>query len=449
MITDLRPRIPVAALVRVAALVLLAAAALAAGSCDKVPLTAPSNATIRLFANTPIVPLGGSAQITATVLQSGGVTVHNGTVVSFTTSLGTIEPVDAPTQDGKCTVTFRAGSQSGTATINAYSGAASTAGGTTAGGGTGGTTGGTTAPAAGSGVTLLVGAAAAASVNVTASPGTVPGAGGTSTITATVFDANNNLLPGVLVSFSTDVGSVSPASSTSDQTGQASTTLSTYQTATVTAVAATSGANQIKGTAKVAVNPPPTVTIAAPVTAPTVGIPTNFTVTVAPAAGGAPITRATITFVTSRNVVESTVNLGQPNGATTVAHTFLRDDNYRVTVTATDASGQTVEASVPVTVLAAQPFTLTVTAGNGRIGQAISITAIPTAGSGAPSVSSYTWDFGDGTPKVVTSGSQPVISHTYTSIPAGFTSWTYTVQVQATGSDGRLGFGSVNVTITP
>ncbi len=55
-------------------------------------------------------------------------------------------------------------------------------------------------------MTLLVGAAAAASVNVTASPGTVAGTGGTSTITATVFDANNNVLPGVLVSFSTDVG---------------------------------------------------------------------------------------------------------------------------------------------------------------------------------------------------------------------------------------------------
>jgi hypothetical protein len=296
-------------------------------------------------------------------------------------------------------------------------------------------------------VTLLVGAAAAASVVVTASPGTVAGTGGTSTISATVFDTNNNVLPGVLVSFSTDLGSVSPANATTDQNGQASTTLSTYQTATVTAVAATSGANQIKGTAKVTVNPPPTVTIGSPTTSPTVGIPTTFTVTVAPASGGAPITRATIKFYKPSNGLTETQDLGQPNGATLISHTFTQEGDYTISVTATDASGQSASATVPVTVLAAQPFTLTVTAGNGRIGQTISMTAIPTAGSGAPSVSTYTWDFGDSTPKVVTT--IPVVTHVYTSIPVGFTSWTFTVQVQATGSDQRLGFGSANVTITP
>jgi len=449
MIPDLRPRFSVPARVRVPALVLLAAAGLAAGSCDKVPLTAPSNATIRLFASTPVVSLNGTAEITATVIQGGGVTVHNGTVVSFTTSLGTIVPSDAETKDGKCTVIFRAGTQSGTAVINAYSGGASTSGSTTTGGGTG--TGGTTTPAAGSGVTLLVGAAAAASVIVTASPGTVSAAGGEATISATVFDANNNTLPGVAVSFSTDVGSVTPPSATTNQSGLASTTLSTYRTATVTAVAATSGANQIKGTATVTVNPLPTVTIGAPTTSPTAGIPASFQVTVAPGAAtgtggavGAPITRATIAFGDG-----TTVDLGQPNGTTTVAHTYRTEGTYTVAVTATDASGQTARASVPVTVLAAQPFTLTVTASNGRIGQQISMTAIPTAGSGAPSVSTYTWDFGDNTPRVTTT--VPVVSHTYQpgSIPAGFTSWTFTVQVQAVGSDGRLGFGSANVTITP
>jgi hypothetical protein len=440
MISDPRPRVPVVARARVAALVLLVAAAFAVGSCDKVPLTAPSTATIKLYADTPIVPIGGTARITATVIQTGGATVHNGTVVSFTTSLGAMEPSEATTQDGKCTVTFRAGSQSGTAVINAYSGAASTtSSGTTTGGSTGGTTTST-----GSGVTLLVGAAAAASVVVTASPSTVPGVGGTSTITATVLDANNNALPGVPVSFSTDIGNLASSTVTTDQSGQASTTLSTYQTSTVTVTAGP----KITGTVKVTATPVPTVTIGVPATAPTAGIPAAFTVTAAAGAGGAPITNVTMTIVkNSTQATVATMNLGQPNGAVTVNHTFAQEGTYTVTVIARDASGQTATASVPVTVLAAQPFTLTVTASNGRVGQQISMTAIATAGSGAPSVSTYTWDFGDNTPKVTTS--VPVVTHTYTSIPAGFTSWTYTVQVQATGSDGRLGFGSANVVITP
>jgi hypothetical protein len=110
------------------AAVLVGVAALLFSTCNSVPLTAPTNATITLYANTTIVPLNGTAQITATVIQSGGTVVHNGTEVTFSTSLGTIEPTTAETDDGKVTVTFRAGSQPGTATINAYSGAASTRG---------------------------------------------------------------------------------------------------------------------------------------------------------------------------------------------------------------------------------------------------------------------------------------------------------------------------------
>jgi hypothetical protein len=447
MITDPRPRVPVAARARVASLVLLVAAAFAVGSCDKVPLTAPSNATIKLYADTPIVPLGGSAKITATVIQTGGSTVHNGTVVSFTTSLGTMEPLEATTQDGKCTVTFRAGSQSGTAVINAYSGGASTTStGTTTGGGTGGTTGGTTT-GSGSGVTLLVGAAAAASVVVTASPGTVPGVGGLSTITATVLDANNNSLPAVPVSFATDIGSVSPPNATTDQTGQASTTLSTYQTATVTVTAGP----KITGTVKVTATPVPTVTIGVPATAPTVGIPAAFTVTVAAGSGGAPITNVTMTIVKNNTgATLATMNLGQPNGAVTVNYTFAQEGTYTVTVNARDASGQTATASVPVTVLAAQPFTLTMSATTGRVNNPVTITA--TAPPGSPSIVTYRWNVGGaivGHPDGLVETSIPTVTVTYTALPCSASVCTVQLNVTAIGADGRIGFGSTSTTITP
>ena len=68
------------------------------------------------------------------------------------------------------------------------------------------------------------------------------------------------------------------------------------------------------------------------------------------------------------------------------------------------------------------------------------MTAIPAAG--APAIISYTWDFGDGTRTTTTVGT---VSHIYTSIPAGYTSYPFVVTVTATGVDGRLGIGSTSV----
>ena len=100
--------------------------------------------------------------------------------------------------------------------------------------------------------------------------------------------------------------------------------------------------------------------------------------------------------------------------------------------------------SVPIVVFPSVPFTLTVTAASGRVGTPITMTAIPAAG--APAIISYSWDFGDGTRVTTTVGT---VSHIYTSIPSGYTSYPYVVTVTATGVDGRLGIGSTSVTITP
>ena len=51
--------------------------------------------------------------------------MQNGTVITFTTTLGRIEPADARTQNGQVRVRFISSGQSGTATITAFSGGAS------------------------------------------------------------------------------------------------------------------------------------------------------------------------------------------------------------------------------------------------------------------------------------------------------------------------------------
>jgi hypothetical protein len=120
-------------------LAVLSSLVLGVSGCDDVWLTAPSGSAITLFADTNAVAVNGSAEITAVVIEGGqsaddaqaivpgvGTPVHNGTVVSFSTTLGTIEPVDAKTSNGgRAVVRFTAGGQTGTATIRAISGPAS------------------------------------------------------------------------------------------------------------------------------------------------------------------------------------------------------------------------------------------------------------------------------------------------------------------------------------
>jgi hypothetical protein len=110
------------------ALLLFAVSLVTWAACDKVPLTAPTGSTITLQVSSTSVAVNGSVDVTAIVLESGGVTVHNGTTVWFTTTLGSFEPSQAETHNGTVTVKFRAGTQTGDAQISAVSGAATLSG---------------------------------------------------------------------------------------------------------------------------------------------------------------------------------------------------------------------------------------------------------------------------------------------------------------------------------
>src|SRR6478672_8070329 len=108
---------------RLAASLLPAVLVLALGvACDKVPLLAPTQATITLIPSTTVVSATGTASIIASVIEQAGTPVQNGTVVTFTSSFGSIEPHEGRTQNGQVTVEFRGSGQSGTAKIGAFSG---------------------------------------------------------------------------------------------------------------------------------------------------------------------------------------------------------------------------------------------------------------------------------------------------------------------------------------
>ena len=191
------------------------------------PLTAPSGTFMTLLASSASIPVDGSADITAILTEGGftpaddpntggsvtpgvGTPVHNGTVVTFFTTLGRIAPTEAGTQGGKVTVRIFGDGRSGTARITAVSGPASQT------------------------LELAIGTSTADRISATASPQTLPAGGGQSTIQARVIDVAGNGLSGVTVSFQATAGNIAPSSAATNTSGTATATLNTTAASEVT-----------------------------------------------------------------------------------------------------------------------------------------------------------------------------------------------------------------------
>lgn len=104
-------------------LALLSLVALGGAACSSVPLTSPTGSTITMTSDRSVLPLNGQATLRAVVIEESGTPVQNGTVVTFTSTLGTVDPVEVKTVNGVATATFNAGSVSGKTSINAFSAA--------------------------------------------------------------------------------------------------------------------------------------------------------------------------------------------------------------------------------------------------------------------------------------------------------------------------------------
>src|SRR5687768_10085472 len=112
---------------RVAFGALVAFLGVAISACDRVALLAPAGSTIVLTPLATTLPLSGRTNIIAQVIEPAGTPPQRGTLVTFTTTLGTIRPIEVETDSGgRAIVIFDAGSQSGTATITALSGGVTT-----------------------------------------------------------------------------------------------------------------------------------------------------------------------------------------------------------------------------------------------------------------------------------------------------------------------------------
>ena len=319
--------------------------------CEKTSLVAPSGSTIRITAQATALPANGTTDLIGQVLEAAGTAPHSGTVILFTTTLGSIEPSEARTDtNGRVIVKYRAGQNNGTATIMATSGGATT-----------GTDGA---------VKIAIGTAAVGRVSVSASPNPVLAVGGTTTITANVADINGSALPSAPVFFTSTAGNLANSVVTTEADGSARTSLTTSVQATVTAtvgVQGTSGATggtgstntsgTASGTVTVNVSAPPGLVITPPATPPNVGLPANFTFVV---------TAATTNGSAVRNLhVDwgdgSSRDLGAVTGTSIQSHVYFDDGTYTVTGTVTDAAGNSTTVSTSVTVVPVASPTIIIT----------------------------------------------------------------------------------------
>jgi adhesin/invasin len=401
--------------------------AVAAAACDKVPLTAPSSSTITVSAAARTVGLGSSMEVSAFVAESSGTPVQNGTTVRFTTNLGRVDPVEAQTRNGVATTTFLAGDQSGTAQIRATSG------------GVGGATGSGT-NAATNVVEVQVGAAAAATVAVSAQPSSLPVGGGTTTIIASVLDASGNRLRGVPVTFTTDVGSLSSSSATTDSNGDATVQLTTPRTAVVTA-RANAATTAASGTVTVRVATANGVTLSAPTPNPALA-GQAVSVTITPPAADTNATVPNVSINWGDGTVES---LGLVASPRTVSHVYNSTGTFQITATAT-SDGASVPASTAVTVNPRPNFTVTLAADDTTltVNQPATFTATVAGGDASAVVSSYRWDIlnasGGTEAEFTTGGNQITRSFPDTGIR--------TVIVTVTFSDGRTATSRINVIVS-
>jgi adhesin/invasin len=417
-------------------------------ACQRVPLLAPSGSVITLTSSATVLAFNASTTIVAQVIEASGNPPHSGTHVTFTTTLGTIQPLDAETNTaGQVTVQFLSGTQSGTATITAISGGASVS--------------------ATGAVKILVGSAAVGRVNVSANPATVPAAGGTTTITANVLDTNGNFLPGVPVNFSATTGTLSAAVVNSDANGSALTSLTTAMVSTVTASVgaqgsttppSTGGGNtgggntgggntgntpttptsgQASGSVTVGIAGAPTLVITPPATPPTAGIAASFTFEVtAASSNGSAIKDLTVDWGDPSPDIQ---DLGSVTGKAVVTHIFPTSGTFTVVGSVVDASGNRVSVSTVVFVQVAPPLAVTLTASSntGTTTTLVTFTATVT-GLGNNVAVSYLWHFGNSDPDQTTTTN--TLTHTYQH-PSG----PFTATVTVTTSAGTQALGSTSI----
>ncbi len=168
--------------------------------CDRPTPVAPEGSTLTVTANPARIEIAGSSAITVLARKLDGTPVNEGTEITLSTNLGTIEDLVRTNAGGIAKATLTGDGRIGTATVQAFSGAAGEAM-----------------------IDVQIGALAAF-MELTAQPSVIPREGGTSTITATAIDSEGSPITGANITFSSEIGQLESGGQVvqADSNGQAS-----------------------------------------------------------------------------------------------------------------------------------------------------------------------------------------------------------------------------------
>jgi len=134
---------------------------------------------------------------------------------------------------------------------------------------------------------------------------------------------------------------------------------------------------------------------------------------------------------------------GSHGSGMTTDHSFDLSGTFHVTLTISDGFGRTASTTQTVNVTAgANPTAVFVFSPTSvRINQNIAFNASGSRAGAGQTIESFTWDFGDGTPRVTRT--DPTINYVYT-VPG-----TYNVTLLVTDSSGKFATVTVAVTVLP
>lgn len=348
-----------------------------------------STATVSgLVASPSTITANGTSTstLTATLKDAYGNAIGAGVTVSWQTTAGTLSAQSGTTNSsGKVSVILTSTTVAGTATVT------STA-----------ISGSRTAS-----VVFAPDATTAQVTSLTASPDSITANGtSTSTLTATIKDANGNLMSaGVSVTWATSAGTLAAATSTTDSEGKATvilTSSTTAQTATVTATAVAGGKNaSVTFVADVTTAKVSTLT-ASPASITANGTATStLTATLKDANGNALGAGLSVTWSSTAGTLAAATSTTNSNGQATVVLTSSTTAQT-VTVTASAVAGSNTATvafvadttTATVSTLVASPSSITA---NGSSTSTLTATLKDANGNALGAGLTVTWSTTSGT----------------------------------------------------
>lgn len=391
-------------------LVLLSFVILIAG-CDQVDFTAPTGSTLTLSATPPAINANGISTLTAVGVRGGGsgAPLPDDTAVTFTTTLGSITPNPAMTQNGVATATLRAGSQSGTASVGASSGEI-------------------TAEA----IEIVIGEARPVNIVLSANPSNLPISGGKVVLRARVTDADGNPIQGVAVIFQTTTGTLRSGSRAvrTDSNGVADDNLDAEIDATVTAT--TSNAISAEVTIDVGGEGPTTCEFAVSPGEPKIDETVFFTDISSAGAGNPPIVEFLWDF-----------GDGSQDSGQSVEHEYSTSGIFTVVHTIVDSQGFSSSCTQEVIVLGEEPIcAFTFSPSTPSDGDVVTFDA--SASTDDVGIVRFEWDFGDDSAAIET---DPIILHAFDN--PGLEDITFIVTLTVLDEDDNESTCSLPVKVSP